>query len=183
LKNHEDLAKQLRDNFNAFRDPKNPGFISVDSIHAMANRGRSSNPAENENIRLAKELLRRPDLMSALDRHSSNGSQDGLIDRHNLNLVIKGDNYFKYKTDKELVGEMLEHFNALKGGPWGQDINIKDLRKLAAKPLSGDSAKDHLIQLAQEVLKRSDLLKLMDNLVSPDNDGRISREALRRLAR
>jgi hypothetical protein len=177
------LAKQLLDNFNAFRDPKNPGYISVGSIHAMANRGWSSNPAVNENIRLAKELLRRPDLMSALDRHSSTGSLDGLIDRQNLNLVIKGGNYFKYNTDKELAGEMLKHFNELKGGPWGQDISIKDLRKLAAKHQTGDSAKDHLIQLAQEVLKRSDLVKMLDNLASPDNDGRISKEALRRLSR
>lgn len=68
----------------------------------------------NENIRLANELLRRPELMAAMDRHSSTGALDGLIDRQKLNMVIKGENYFKYKTDKELAGELLDHFDELK---------------------------------------------------------------------
>ena len=44
----------------------------------------------NENIRLANELLRRPELMAALDRHGSTGALDGLVDRHSLNAVIQG---------------------------------------------------------------------------------------------
>ena len=114
MKNREELAQQLLDNFNAFRDPKKPGYVSVDSILAMAKRGWSPNPAMNENIRLANELLRRPELMAAMDRHSSTGALDGLIDRQKLNMVIKGENYFKYKTDKELAGELLDHFDELK---------------------------------------------------------------------
>ncbi|WP_411389318.1 EF-hand domain-containing protein [Pseudomonas sp. MPB23] len=179
LKNNEDLAKQLRDNFNAFIDPRNPGAVTIDSIHAMAGKSWSWNPAMNENIRLANELLRRPDLLNALDRHSTTGALDGLIDRQNVNLVISGENYFKYKTDKELAAEMYEHFNDLKGAPWKRELNISDLKKLARQPLTGDSPKDHLIQLAQEVLKRSDALKRMDQ----NNDGRIGRDTLYWLSR
>ena len=80
LKNNEELAQQLLNNFDAFRDRKNPGYVSVDSIHAMAKKGWSPNPVTNANIRLANELLRRPELMSALDRHTSTGALDGLID-------------------------------------------------------------------------------------------------------
>lgn len=183
LKNNEELAQQLRDNFNAFRDRSNPGHVTVDSIHAMAKKGWSPNPVTNANIRLANELLRRPDLMGALDRHSSTGALDGLIDRQNVNLVISGENYFKYKTDKQLAGEMLEHFDQLKRNPWERELSFNDLRRLAAQNQTGDSPKDHLIQLAQEILKRSDVLTKMDNLAGRENDGRISRQALHLLSR
>lgn len=179
LKNNEDLAKQLRDNFNAFIDPRNYGAVTIDSIHAMAKKGYSSNPVMRENIRLANELLRRPDLLSALDRHSTTGALDGVIDRQNVNLVISGENYFKYKTDKELAAEMYEHFDDLKGASWKRELSISDLKKLAQQPLTGDAPKDHLIQLAQEVLKRSDALTRMDQ----NNDGRIDRSTLRWLSR
>ncbi|WP_200893593.1 MULTISPECIES: type III secretion effector protein [Pseudomonas fluorescens group] len=178
LKNNEELAEQLRDNFHAFRDPRNPGYISVDSILAMARRGWSPNPAMRENIRLANELLRRPELMAALDRHTSTGALDNLIDFQNVIAVIKGENYFKYKTDKELAAEMLEHFDELKGWPWGPDLRIRDLKNLARQPFTGDAEKDHLIQLAQAVIKRSNLLKLMDDLASTNGDGNINWRAL-----
>ncbi len=177
LKSREDLAKQLSANFNAFRDPRNPGYVSRDSIQAMAKKGWSPNPAVNENIRLANELLRRPELMSALDRHGSTGALDGLIDRTSLNAVINGTNYFQFKTDKELFGEMLEHYNDLKGRYGGRDLTVSDLRKLAGQSLTGDSPKDHLIQLAQEMFKRTNAL----NLASSGN--RISQAMLRYLSR
>ncbi|WP_236648022.1 MULTISPECIES: type III secretion effector protein [unclassified Pseudomonas] len=178
LKSNEELAQQLRDSFNAFRDPNNPGSISVDSILAMAKRGWSPNPVMRENARLANELLRRPELMAALDRDGRTGALNDLIDWKSLNAVIQGDNYFKYKTDKELAAEMLEHFDELKDGSGGPHLKFKDLRKLASQELTGDAAKDHLIQLAQAVMKRGDLLKLLDNLVSADGDGKIRRKAL-----
>jgi hypothetical protein len=42
---------------------------------------------------------------------------------------------------------------------------------------------DHLIQLSQEILKRSDVLREMDNLAGRDNDGWISWQALYLLSR
>ncbi|WP_339484112.1 type III secretion effector protein [Pseudomonas sivasensis] len=183
LKNNEQLAQQLSDNFNAFRDRNNPGYISVDSIHAMAKKGWSPDPVTNANIRLANELLRRPELMSALDRNTSTGALDGLINRQNVNAVIKGENYFKYKSDKELAGEMLKHFNELKSNPRAGELSFHDLRRLASQSQTGDSSKDHLVQLAQEILRRSDVLKKMDNLAGRDNDGRISWQALYQLSR
>ena len=178
LKNNEQLAQQLLDNFRAFRDPKNPGYVSADSIHEMANKKWTSDPVMNENIRLAREMLRRPELMNAIDRHSSTGALDGLIDRENLRLVINGGNYFKYHSDKDVVQELLEHFKELRGSQWDLSLQVNDLKQLAASPLTGDSEKDHLIQLAQEMLKRSDLVTKLDDLASQDRDGRISLLAL-----
>ncbi|PTC29787.1 type III secretion effector protein [Pseudomonas aylmerensis] len=176
LMSRNELAAQLSAKYSAFRDPRNPGYVSVDSIRAMANKGWSPNPAVNENIRLAKALLRDPGLMSALDRHGSTGALDGLIDRTSLNAVINGTNYFQFKTDKELFGEMLEHYNQLKGR-FGRDLTVSDLRKLAGQSLTGDSPKDHLIQLAQEMFKRTNAL----NLASSGN--RITQAMLRYLSR
>lgn len=174
LKSHEDLAGQLLGKFNAFQDPKHPGSISADSIRAMAQRGWSPFSSVRENIRLAKELMRRPDLMSALDRQVGTGRLDGLIDRNSLNAVINGDNDFKFTTDKELAGEMLEHFNELIGGPWTQSIKIRDLTNLAAESLTGDAHTDHVIQLAREVMQRSDVMNRMDSVGSIPGDHRIS---------
>ncbi|MGY2374025.1 type III secretion effector protein [Pseudomonas sp. SDO524_S393] len=178
-KNNDELTKQLLDNFKAFRDPKNPGFISRDSLEAMAGQSLvGASPDKQENIKLAREILRRPDLVAAMDRHSSTGAQDGLIDRQNLGMLMGSENFFKYKNDQELTGEMLEHFDGL-NGYGGRGISSNDLKKLAAQPLTGDSAKDHLIQLAQEFLKRSDLRDKLDR----NNDGQISRWELQRLPR
>ncbi|WP_411379646.1 type III secretion effector protein [Pseudomonas sp. MPB26] len=177
-KNNEQLAQQLLANFAAFKDSNNPGSVSVDSLHAMANRGLSGNAAMDNNIKLARELLRRPELIDAIDRHPTTGALDGLIDRKKLSTIINGDNYFKYSSDKQLAQEMLEHFKELKGNKWGSNLRIADLKKLAGSSLTGDSSRDHLIQLAQEVLKRSDLVSKLDTFAGADNDGRISWKAL-----
>ncbi|WDU60419.1 hypothetical protein LRS56_16005 [Pseudomonas poae] len=182
-KSPNELTRQLRNNFSAFQDPVNPGFVSAASIYAMANKGASTNPAINENIRLANELLRRPDLMKALDRQGATGALDGRISQQNLNAIISSNNPFKYTTDKQLAAEMLHHFDALNGGRTGQELSFTDLRTLAARNLTGNSAQDHLTRLAQEALKRGEVLRTMDNLNGRDNDGRINREALRKLSR
>ncbi|WP_172979531.1 type III secretion effector protein [Pseudomonas kitaguniensis] len=181
-KNNEELAKQLLQNFNAFRDPKNPRYVSVDSIHAMASKRPSGDAVMNQNIRLAKELLRRPDLVDAIDRDPTTGALDGLIDKQKLSIILEGDNAFKYTSDKQLADEMLEHFDALKG-QFGRELRFKSLQRLAAQPLTGDADKDHLTHLSREVLTRSDLLDQMDDLASRKDDGRISLEALYRLSR
>ena len=182
-KSREQLAQQLLDNFDAFKDRGNAGYVSVNSIREMAKKGWSHDPVMNQNIRLAKELLRRPELVDAIDRHRSTAALDGLINRQKLGMVISDTNFFKYNSDKQLAQEMLEHFDALKGRGWGRDLKLSDLRALAGQSLTGDSPKSHLIQLAREILRRGDVLKTMDNLAGRDNDGRISRKALLLLSR
>ncbi len=118
-KSREQLAQQLLDNFDAFKDRGNAGYVSVNSIREMAKKGWSHDPVMNQNIRLAKELLRRPELVDAIDRHRSTGALDGLINRQKLGMVISDTNFFKYNSDKQLAQEMLEHFDALKGRGWG----------------------------------------------------------------
>ena len=170
LKSREELVQQLRDSYPAFLDPNNPGYISVDSILAMAQRGWSSNPAMRENIRLANALLRDPELIATLIRNSATGASGNLVDWNGVNSVLHGQNYFKYKTDKELAGEMIEHYKELKG--WGFSLTVKDMRKLASQALTGDAAKDHLRQLAQEFLNRPEFIACVTS------GGKVSLKAL-----
>ena len=75
----------------------------------------------------------------------------------------------------------LEDFKKVSGG---SRLKIRELKKWACHPLTGDAAKDHLIQLSQEIIrKRSDLLEKMDNRASKDDDGKISRTGLYLLSR
>ncbi len=181
-KSPNELTRQLRNNFSAFLDPKTPGFASPASIYAMAIKGRSADPVMNENIRLANELLRRPDLIKAVDRQGATGALDGRISLQDLNAIISSNDPFKYTTDKQLAAEMDHHFDLLNGGRTGQELSFSDLRTMAKLSLTGNAAQNHLIQLAKEALKRGEVLRTMDNLNGRANDGRINREALRRLS-
>lgn len=174
--NHEQLTQALLDNFNAFTGKNYPTTMTTRNIREMANKTPGNDPVMNNNIRLAKELLKRPDLMQALDRNSGTGAQDHRFSQRDLQSALKDTSFFKYKTDKEVGQEMLSHFDELKEHCGGQ-ISLENLKKLANKPLTGDSAKDHLIQLAQAVLKRSNLLDKIDK----NDNGLISKNELKKL--
>ena len=132
----------------------------------------------DQNIRLAREILTRPELMSALDRDGRTGVLDDRFSWQNINDVVRSSNPLKFQDDKQLVGAMLENFNKLKGGFWSQTIKVADLRALAQRPLTGNPQRDQLILLAKEVVSRSSLLRKMDSMSGHDYDGRISRQTL-----
>lgn len=182
-KSNEQLGQALLDNFKAFTGSSQSKTMHTSAIAAMARRALGSDPAMNQNIQLAKELMRRPDVLAAFDRNAGTGVKDGWVDKQQLGALIRDDNFFKYKNDKEVAGEMLNHFDALKSRFSRGEIDVRGLRKLASEPLTGNSQRDHLVQLAQTVLKRSELLTKMDNLASEDADGRISKQALEQLSR
>lgn len=179
----DQLAQSLLDNFKAFTGSKHAKTLDTAAIRNMAQRPLGWNPVTNQNIQLAREILRRPELINGLDRNVGTGALDGRIDKQQLGTVIRDSNAFKYKNDKEVAKEMLDHFNQLKERFGGRQIDINDLKKLASMPLTGNPSKDHFIELGQAVLKRGDLLKKMDNLASQDADGRISKHALQILSR
>lgn len=182
-RSHEQLAQQLLDNFKAFKDPKNPGYITQQGLNDKAGRPLTGNPGMDQNTRLAREILKRPDLMKALDRDGSTGVLDGRLSRQNIYDVVRSDNPLKFKDDKQLAGAMLENFNKLKGGFWSQNIKTADLNTLTQRPLTGNTKQDQLILLAREVVNRSSLLQQMDNIAGRDNDGRINKQALWWLSR
>lgn len=177
LQSHEQLTQALLDNFKAFTGSDH-GSMSLRDIKAMANRQPGNDPVMNNNIRLAKELLNRPELMQALDRKNGTGATDNRFNKQDLRDALNDTNYFRYQSDKEIAKEMLSHFDEL-ARRWGGKISINDLKKLASQPLTGDSPKDHLIQLAQELLSRGNLLNAMDR----NGDGKLSEREIKRLSR
>lgn len=174
----DQLGNLLKNKFDAFTVPGQP-FITKQSLEEMAGRRLTNDQDRNENILLARELLRRPDVIQAFDRAGRTGDLDGRISRRDLNAVLDSGNALKYKTDKQLAEQMLKDFDALKGGIWSRSISIKDLKKLAASS-SSDPKQQRLIELAKEVTQRSSLLTLMDSL--DRYDGKIGRAALRHLS-
>ncbi|MDD0988301.1 hypothetical protein [Pseudomonas shahriarae] len=181
-RSHDQLAQQLLDNFKAFNDPKNPDYITPQGLKAKAETPLTKYPHKNQDIRLAREIMKRPDLLKALDRDGRTGGLDAQISRQNIYDVIRSDNPLKYKDDEQLAKDMLKNFNQLKGSFWSKDIKVADLNARAQRPLTGNPHRDQLTHLAREVFNRSNLLQQMDNVASPDYDGRISKRGLKKLS-
>ncbi|SEE43282.1 type III secretion effector protein [Pseudomonas costantinii] len=133
-KSNEQLGQALLDNFKAFSGSSQSMTMNTSAIKEMAGRPLGRNPVMNQNIQLARELMRRPEVIAAFDRNSGTGALDGQIDKRQLGSVIRDDNLFKYKTDKEIGQEMLSHFNQLKEGFGGREINIRDLKNWPLNP-------------------------------------------------
>jgi len=159
-KSNDQLAQLLLNNFAAFTGSSHSKTLSARTLKDMAAKQLGSDPKLNENIRTAREVLRRTGMMDAL------GSR---TDLHTLAKLIRDDNPFKYKDDKQIAQEMLNHFNQLKDYV-GHEINIKDLQTLGKTPTTGIPSIDHLIQLSKAFTGRGGSLKKMD----ADADGRIN---------
>ena len=177
------VAQALLSNYGAFREGHFSRQVTLESLKKMAERPLTGNPQMDANIRLAKELLRRPELVRALDRNMSTGASDGRLSRDDIMSVIGSDNPFKLKDDKQLIKEMLGHFQQLKGNGRGDSIKLDKLKEFAAQALTGNPFTDHLIQLAKEVMARSILQGRMDNVDEWQRDGKISRRELLKLLR
>lgn len=175
---NQQLAQALLTNYGAFKGGQYSRQVTRESLQKMADQ-----LPVDANVRLAKELLRRPDLIRALDRNMSTGASDGRLSREDILSVIRSDNPFKLKDDKELVKEMLGHFEELKRKGRGNSITLDKLEDLAKQPLTGNPATDHLIELVKEVMSRSILQGRMDNVDEWQRDGKISRRELLKLLR
>ncbi|OIN47221.1 hypothetical protein BLL37_09695 [Pseudomonas azotoformans] len=142
----------MRDKFPAFEDPRYLGYMSVDSIKAKANRpllpeygpNKEENKKRNQETRLARQVLKDPNLMDAIFRNPVTGAREPLASPQRLDMLAKREDYFTYYSDKQLRQEVREH--------WGRNPPIEVLLWWANRPLTGDSEKDHQTQLAKELL-------------------------------
>ena len=84
-----DLSKQLAGRFEHLADPNQKEFITLLSLKEAAfNPGRAG--VGWEDSQLAKEVLKRGNLMDKLDV-DRNGNLDGKIDKENIRLVIRSE--------------------------------------------------------------------------------------------
>ena len=177
-KTDKEVAQTLRNNFDAFEDPNNPGTISQKMLRNMANNQLTGNYADDQNIMLAREILNRPDLNKLLDQDSETGKQDGLIHKENTEIAANGGNPLSGKSDQKVAEEMLKNFDKLKDDYWTSSIKVDTLKDISKRSLTGNADKDRLTHIAREVLSRPELLKKLDNIYSKDGDGWIRWEAL-----
>ncbi|WP_157943511.1 hypothetical protein [Pseudomonas orientalis] len=73
-----DLAKAFGDNFQAFKHPTTPN-ATTDKIREVAGRSLTGDAQKDNEIQLARELLKRDNVMKALDSVDDNGKRDGVI--------------------------------------------------------------------------------------------------------
>nr|WP_314565190.1 hypothetical protein [uncultured Pseudomonas sp.] len=180
---NEQLAQGLLNNYDALKGRWPSREVTRQSLQKVANQPLTGNPYKDPNIRLANEVLRRPGLLQSLDRNGSTGAVDGRLSKDDIRSFVRSDNPLKLNDDKQIVQDVLNNFNALKGGYFSSTIKLRDLNARAMQPLTGNPYTDHLTQLSREVMSRSDLRSAMDNIVSWQRDGKISRQELYALLR
>lgn len=182
---NELLAQGLLNSYNAFKPWYAPN-VTPGHVDKLAGRPLTGNPERDANIRLARELLKRPGLMQALDRNNGTGSLDQSLSKDDINKFILSSNPLKLQDDRQLAQNVLNNFSALKGPWWSADRNAIDINKfaqLAARPLYGHAPTDSITQLSREIMNRSELKGSMDNVFGFLRDGKITRDDLYRLLR
>ena len=179
---NDELARELLDNFDAFRDSSCRTYITKQDIERVAGQRPTGNEATDKNIRLARALLQRPELIQAIDRHSTTGALDDIIDRRKIEMTLGSQSPMKYLDDKQLANEMLDQFKALRDPDNLDYISIDKLRGVAQWP-TNDPTHGHLAWIAQEILKRSDTLAALDGGDHWGKDGWIHKDTLRQMAR
>lgn len=167
--------------YDAFKGPWPSREVTSQSVANMAARRLTGDERVDSNILLARELVRRPELMQAFDRRGTTGEMDNRLSMADIERFVNSSNPLKLATDKDIVMDVLKHFNTLKGGFWNRSIDLSTFEKLATQPWTGDPKRDHLIQLSREVLERSDLRGLMDSIFGSQRDGRATRNELKNL--
>ncbi|MGY2147176.1 hypothetical protein [Pseudomonas azotoformans] len=175
---NEQLAQGILNNYDAFKGRWPSRYVTQQSLQQTANQPLTDNPYKDPNIRLANEVLKRPGLLQSLDRNGSTGAVDGRLTKGDITSFVRSDNPLKLSDDKQIVQDVLNNFNALKGGYFSSTIKLRDLNARAIQPLTGNPYNDHLTQLSREVMTRSDLRSAMDNIYSWQRDGKISRQEL-----
>lgn len=174
---NDELARELLDNFDAFRDSSCRTYITKQDIERVAGQRPTGIEATDKNIRLARALLQRPELIQAIDRHSTTGALNDKIYRREIEMTLGSQSPMKYLDDKQLAQQMFKHFEDLQDCDNPEYISLDKLRR-SSPPLSGYPA-----WIAQEILKRSDTLAALDGGDHWGKDGWIHKDTLRQMAR
>ncbi|AZF06067.1 hypothetical protein [Pseudomonas sp. R5-89-07] len=73
-----DLAKAFGDNFQAFKHPTTPN-ATTDKIREVAGRALTGDAQKDNETQLAREVLKRDNVLKALDSVDDHGKRDGVI--------------------------------------------------------------------------------------------------------
>ncbi|AZF00712.1 hypothetical protein C4J95_3252 [Pseudomonas orientalis] len=81
-----DLARAFGDNFQAFKHPTTPN-ATTDKIREVAGRSLTGDAQKDNETRLAREVLKRDNVLDELDSVDDNGKRDGVIGPWNPNMA------------------------------------------------------------------------------------------------
>lgn len=153
-----DMKIHLSLNFDTYADPKNPGFITRESLRNVAYCGTQSGIA-CEHVDFARALLENHHLMEELDGYGKY-KHDGKIDRASLDSAINPENnQFSSMSDEQLLRYGLDNFERFKEEPqWifggSRGVTTSSLTKLATSKTNDPAPK----MFARELLSRPELV-------------------------
>ena len=150
-----ELAQALQTYFDAMIDPRFGETITKASLQRVAD-GLPLNgvPPTQTQIEIAQEVLKRKDLFQQLDFTSG---KDGKVSRDDL-ATETGD--FQYLSDQALITLVGKNFNEYGGGD--TYVNFTELREAAGELPSAQKFSPQARGVAQELLKRTELLDRLD---------------------
>lgn len=154
---HSMLAEKLLAHFIDLEVPsaKTSNSFRLDELKSMA-RGKlhDGRDATQEQVELAKQVINRPELVKSLfGSHSGNVTWDQVA-------LIAGD--FKSLSDAALLDQARIYFREFAKGPKDHYVNFNELREAARQTRSTRHFSYNATKVAQELLKRPDLLWDLD---------------------
>ncbi|QDG55286.1 hypothetical protein [Pseudomonas sp. NIBRBAC000502773] len=152
-KSNAELSRMLLDRFDDFKEPHHPGIITKDGLKNMAGKPLTGDYAKDQNILLARELMKRGDLVDDMDRHHITGGLDGLIDRNNLNITM-----FENQNDNALTRELMRDVDLFKDPQRPGHLSLEKLHEVANWTVTRHPYFGRQAWLAKELLRRPEML-------------------------
>lgn len=150
-----ELAQALQTYFDAMSDPRFTETITKKSLQRVADgRPLKGVPPTQTQIEIAQEVLKRKDLFQQLDFTSG---KDGQISRDDL-ATETGE--FHLLSDRALITLVGKNFNEYGAGD--KYVNFTELREAAGELPSANTFSPQARGVAQELLKRKELLDRLD---------------------
>ncbi|MGF6095057.1 hypothetical protein [Pseudomonas sp. 18175] len=178
---NDKLLEELVKNFGEFQKLSCKSYITTNDIKEMAREPFGESDKKDQSIHLAQALLKHPELINAIDRHSTTGALDEIIDLQKIEMTLNSKSPYKYFDDKYLADEIFKHFSEFTSMKSSDYISVRKLKRIASQSteLPGSA---HLTWMAQELLKRSETLEKLDDDVFWGKGKWIHKDALLRMS-
>ncbi|MFO2462771.1 hypothetical protein OOJ96_04010 [Pseudomonas sp. 15FMM2] len=170
------FASVVQTHFDALKAPGKPEHITAESLKAvMAGRTLDGKETTRDEKAVAKEMLARATLFDAFDKGGFGQLHDGKFGRRDIQRV--GDNALgnsnpvyggngrsssPKRSDHELIDGLRNDFRAFESKKKPGYIDLNDLEAYAKRPLSDDPVENRRIEIAQGVVAKPELARLLD---------------------
>ncbi|MHA6576461.1 hypothetical protein [Pseudomonas yamanorum] len=179
------VASAFGHHFQSFKHPTTPN-ATVGKIRQVAAQSLTGDAAKDRVTMLAREVIKRDNVLDALDSVDDKGVRDGVIGPWNPKLAAeqlsnchtpppppkpccaKPFNIYDRMPDSSLALAFGNNYKAF-GKPENGVADVEQIYNIAGRQLSGNWAEDNMTLLAREIVKRSHVSHALDSI---DDNGR-----------